>query len=153
MLVLSRGRHDAIIINDYAIRIKVLWVEGKKVRMAFCAPPNIEVRRMETYLEAHNQRPDTNVNLLPQEPTSQFTRLVLTRTEGQEVVIGGCIIITVARIDQGKARIGLTCHRSIRILREELVPPSSTPKGEEDLPPSRTARSRGGGNEQHPPGL
>ena len=48
MLVLSRQRHETIIIGD-DIEITVVDVRGEKVRIGITAPPHISVHRKEVY--------------------------------------------------------------------------------------------------------
>jgi len=47
--------------------------------------------------------------------------LVLSRKTGQKILVGKNIIITVVRIDQGIARIGIEAPKDIAIVREELL--------------------------------
>ncbi len=46
--------------------------------------------------------------------------LVLTRKVGEEIIIGGCIKVTVTAIDSNKVRIGVTAPPDVRIDREEI---------------------------------
>ena len=54
MLVLTRKPHEAIIIGDH-IEVKVLSVDGEKVRIGIRAPREIPVYRLEIYLEIAQQ--------------------------------------------------------------------------------------------------
>jgi carbon storage regulator len=54
MLVLTRRPHEAIIIGDH-IEVKVLSVDGEKVRIGIQAPREIPVYRLEIYLEIAQQ--------------------------------------------------------------------------------------------------
>jgi carbon storage regulator CsrA len=47
--------------------------------------------------------------------------LVLSRKEGERLVIGEGIVITVVRIDGNRVRIGVQAPPEIRIQREELL--------------------------------
>ncbi len=48
-------------------------------------------------------------------------QLVLTRTEGERVIIDdGRIIVTVVMIGRGKVRLGFQAHESVPIYREEI---------------------------------
>lgn len=46
--------------------------------------------------------------------------LVLTRRVGEEIVIDGNIRITVAAIQSGRVRIGVTAPRHVRVDRHEV---------------------------------
>lgn len=46
--------------------------------------------------------------------------LVLTRKVGEEIIIDGCIRITVTAIDRNKVRIGITAPPEVRVDREEV---------------------------------
>ncbi len=48
MLVLCRKKTEEIIIGD-SIRIKVIDVQGGKVRLGLSAPPEISIHRKEVY--------------------------------------------------------------------------------------------------------
>lgn len=48
--------------------------------------------------------------------------LVLTRMEGQSLLIGDDIQITVLEVRGNQVRIGIEAPREITVLREELVP-------------------------------
>jgi carbon storage regulator len=48
--------------------------------------------------------------------------LVLSRKEGERLVIGERIVITVVELDGGRVRIGIEAPREINIRREELRP-------------------------------
>lgn len=55
-------------------------------------------------------------------PTEPKSHIVLTRTEGQRILIdGGRIIIKLNRARRGRARISIEAPRSVRIVREELL--------------------------------
>jgi carbon storage regulator len=46
--------------------------------------------------------------------------LVLTRRVGEEIVIDGNIRVTVAAIQSGRVRIGVTAPRHVRVDRHEI---------------------------------
>lgn len=46
--------------------------------------------------------------------------LVLTRRQGESIVIGQDIVITVLEIKGGQARIGISAPRSVQIHRQEI---------------------------------
>ena len=48
MLVLSRGKNEAIMIGD-GIKIVVLDIRGDKVRLGFEAPRDVPIHRREIY--------------------------------------------------------------------------------------------------------
>ena len=47
--------------------------------------------------------------------------LVLTRTEGQTLLISDDIQVTVLEVRGNQVRIGIEAPREVRVLREELV--------------------------------
>ena len=46
--------------------------------------------------------------------------LVLTRKEGEQIVIGNNIMITVSRISQNRVTVGVDAPRDVQIVRREL---------------------------------
>ncbi|MHB1612511.1 MAG: carbon storage regulator CsrA [Sulfobacillus sp.] len=63
MLVLSRKTNEALVIQEGAIRIVVLSVQGDQVKLGIDAPRNISVMREEIYLATHeNQRAANSVS-------------------------------------------------------------------------------------------
>ena len=46
--------------------------------------------------------------------------LVLTRRVGEEIVIDGCIRITITKVQGDKVRIGVTAPEYVRVDREEV---------------------------------
>lgn len=59
--------------------------------------------------------------------------LVLSRKEGERLVIGDNVVITVNRISGNRITLGIEAPRDVRIVRGELEPKS-------DAAPSRTGR-------------
>jgi carbon storage regulator len=55
MLVLVRRRNESIVIGD-DIEVRVLSIEGERVRIGIEAPRDVPVFRMELYLEIQQQR-------------------------------------------------------------------------------------------------
>jgi carbon storage regulator len=55
MLVLVRKRNESIVIGD-DIEVRVLSIEGERVRIGIEAPRDVPVFRMELYLEIQQQR-------------------------------------------------------------------------------------------------
>ena len=53
--------------------------------------------------------------------------LVLSRKEGEKLVIGDNIVITVNRIAGNRVAIGIEAPRDVSIVRGELAPKVSTP--------------------------
>lgn len=51
--------------------------------------------------------------------------LVLTRKEGEKLVIGENVVITVNRIAGNRVAIGIEAPREVSIVREELAPRES----------------------------
>lgn len=52
--------------------------------------------------------------------------LVLSRHEGEEVIIGDNIVISVQRIEGNRVRIGVQAPNDMKILRSELKPVKPT---------------------------
>lgn len=50
----------------------------------------------------------------------ELVMLVLSRKEGEAIVIDGQIEVTVLRLECGKVRIGITAPRAVRVVRGEL---------------------------------
>ena len=48
--------------------------------------------------------------------------LVLTRKQGQRILIGEDIAITIVALGRGKVRIGVDAPKDVTIVREELDP-------------------------------
>ena len=46
--------------------------------------------------------------------------LVLTRRQGESIVIGGEIVITVIEVRSGQVRIGIDAPRHVQVHREEV---------------------------------
>ena len=64
MLVLSRKLNEALVLEDGAIRIVVLSVQGDQVKLGIEAPRSVPVMREEIYLAAtQNQRAADSVSL------------------------------------------------------------------------------------------
>lgn len=56
MLCLSRREHESIIINENIV-IRVLRVQGDRVRLGIEAPPEVRIRRDELPPERPQPRP------------------------------------------------------------------------------------------------
>lgn len=54
--------------------------------------------------------------------------LVLTRKEGQSIIIGADIIVTVTQIRGKKVRIGITAPAHIQVWRKELIQKGKKPE-------------------------
>lgn len=54
MLVLSRKKHEAIVIND-DITIEVVEIRGDKVRLGIVAPKEVPVHRQEVFDIIHKR--------------------------------------------------------------------------------------------------
>ena len=62
--------------------------------------------------------------------------LVVSRRLGERLVIGTGptrVVVTVTDIDRGKIRLGITCDRSIPIVREELLGRDPLPRADDPL--------------------
>jgi carbon storage regulator len=65
MLVLSRKNGECVQIGD-SIEVKVLEVSGGRVKLGFCAPPNVSIQRNEIrdgYLHAGQSWEESSVIL------------------------------------------------------------------------------------------
>jgi carbon storage regulator len=49
MLVLTHGCGERIVVPQYGISLKVLEIRGRKVRIGFSAPSDVEVFREEVW--------------------------------------------------------------------------------------------------------
>ena len=58
--------------------------------------------------------------------------LILRRRIGERIVIDGRIEVTVLHVRGGKVRLGFNAPRNVRVLREEVLRPS-TEDGPADL--------------------
>jgi carbon storage regulator len=47
--------------------------------------------------------------------------LVLSRKQGERIIIGDDIIITVVSLDYGRVRLGVEAPREIEVWREEML--------------------------------
>jgi carbon storage regulator len=47
--------------------------------------------------------------------------LVLSRKQGERIVIGDNIVITVISLEYGKVRLGIEAPREIEVWREEML--------------------------------
>jgi carbon storage regulator len=47
--------------------------------------------------------------------------LVLSRKQGERIVIGDNIVITVVSLEYGKVRLGIEAPREIEVWREEML--------------------------------
>jgi carbon storage regulator len=54
--------------------------------------------------------------------------LVLSRKEGEKLVIGGNITIEVVRIHGNRITLGIQAPADVKILRSELTQPTSKPQ-------------------------
>jgi len=48
--------------------------------------------------------------------------LVLSRKLGERVVFGDRVVVTVVKLDNGQARLGIEAPREIAVFREEIAP-------------------------------
>lgn len=55
--------------------------------------------------------------------------LILERKDGQSILIGDDIVVTILKNRNGPSRVGIKAPKNIKILREELVN-SNSKKGE-----------------------
>jgi len=66
--------------------------------------------------------------------------LVLTRKEGEKIVINGNVTVMVVEIVGGKVRLGISAPDDVKIYREELLSdrPKKAPRREHIRPTSPT---------------
>lgn len=48
--------------------------------------------------------------------------LVLSRKQGQQIVVGSSVVVTIVRVSGDKVRIGIEAPEELRVLRGELQP-------------------------------
>jgi len=48
--------------------------------------------------------------------------LVLSRKQGQQIVVGSSVVVTIVRVSGDKVRIGIEAPEEMRVLRGELQP-------------------------------
>jgi len=60
--------------------------------------------------------------------------LVLSRMEGQRIIIGDNIVVTVIQVKGDKVRIGVEAPRTIEVNREELLEEKSNYRRAKDGP-------------------
>jgi carbon storage regulator len=58
--------------------------------------------------------------------------LVLTRKNGEEIVVGGSIVFTIVQVGHNKVKVGVTAPQDIPVARRELLqtPPWCSPNGQ-----------------------
>ncbi len=61
MLVLSRKKHESIVINN-DITVTVVEIRGDKVRLGIVAPKEVPVHRQEVYEAIHGKPADVEPN-------------------------------------------------------------------------------------------
>lgn len=47
--------------------------------------------------------------------------LVLTRKDGEEILIGDAVVVRIVRATNGRVRLGVTAPRDVPVLRGELA--------------------------------
>jgi carbon storage regulator len=63
--------------------------------------------------------------------------LVLSRKEGERLVIDGNIVVTVVRLAGGKVRLGIEAPANVLVRREELLPLPAAKKSNSSASPRR----------------
>jgi carbon storage regulator len=53
--------------------------------------------------------------------------LVLSRKQGEKIIIDDRITITLVRVDHNQVRLGIEAPRSVSVVREELLAPREQP--------------------------
>lgn len=69
--------------------------------------------------------------------------LVLSRKQGDSIVIGGNIRVTVARIEANQVRIGIEAPREVEVVREEILTTAALPPKPTITPYRHSARKPG----------
>lgn len=47
--------------------------------------------------------------------------LVLTRKKGESIIIGDNVEITVAEVEEGRVKLGITAPKDVKVLRKEVI--------------------------------
>lgn len=47
--------------------------------------------------------------------------LVLTRKKGESILIGDNVEITVAEVEEGRVKLGITAPKDVKVLRKEVI--------------------------------
>ena len=76
--------------------------------------------------------------------------LVLSRKQGEEIVIGDNICITVVEVSGGRVRLGLTAPADVPILRKELDLDRERCRGRPATDSSHARRRQDGGVQPDP---
>lgn len=106
VITLNRAKETGITIGDFLTVIVVDWeVGGKSVRLALETTIEIPIVREEAILKEGNKNIPRKGNL------------VLTRREGERLLIGDDITITVKSVTYNNVRIGIDAPRDLSILR------------------------------------
>ncbi|MFH0851215.1 MAG: carbon storage regulator [Candidatus Peregrinibacteria bacterium] len=104
MLVLTRRSHQVILIGD-AIEIAVDRIRTKVVRFSV---------RASGYPVARGECPAAG-------DASKDGVLILARKCGEQILIGGHIVVTLLEICGNRVKVGVTAPPKVRILRDELA--------------------------------
>ena len=130
MLVLSRKLNEKILIGG-DITIQVVKVSRNRVRIATDAPDGVRITRGASI----EQAPTTgttgsfgaasgNVAVMERPATtstqSDGLGLVLSRKEGERILIGDEIALTIVDIRGDKVRIGVEAPRDVTVHRAEV---------------------------------
>ena len=122
-LVLARQAGESIMIGDH-VEVEVVGLKSGTVRLRIAAPRSVGVHRREVYdaIRLAAEPGATGVGPIPPagvdagEPGS----LVLTRREGQTIIIGGEVGIDVVEARPGTVRLRVIAPRSIAVHRREV---------------------------------
>ena len=127
-LVLARQLGKCIMIGD-SVMVEVLGLKSNSARLRIVAPRTVAVHRREVYdairLSPRPASPAVAVEQrLPVNPQSVTTPgeggLVLTRREGQTIMIGDEVAIDVVEARPGTVRLRVIAPRSIAVHRREV---------------------------------
>lgn len=112
MLVLSRQCNERIIIGD-TIVISVMQIKWRRVKFMFQVPNGVPIVRGELPCRVRNEE-------LCSEQGKRLTRMVLTRVQGDTVLIGTDIVVSVQDVRDHFVRIGIAAPAEVPVHREEV---------------------------------
>ena len=119
MLVISRKKHEGIVIND-DITLIVVEISDDKVRLGINAPKNVPVHRREVFDAIKRKEAKTGIPEPPRKVRDGDGKLVLSRKKRESIVINDNITIVVIEIRGERVRLGVEAPREIPVHRSEV---------------------------------